>query len=50
MREKCTRQSVLIVARNAKYRSSLTQTGLFTAESATQREDHPEETDIKLTS
>jgi hypothetical protein len=38
---------VLIVVRNAKFPSNLTQTGLFTAENAGQKEEAKEE-DIKL--
>jgi hypothetical protein len=36
---------VLIVGKNAKFHSNLTQVGLFTAESAGKRED-PQEEDI----
>jgi hypothetical protein len=39
LRKKCTRQFVLIVVRNAKYPSNLTQVGLFTAVSAGQKEE-----------
>jgi hypothetical protein len=42
--ERCTRQSALIVAKNVKFRSSLTEAGQFTAESATQNVDHLEGT------
>jgi len=38
---------VLIVVRNVKFPSNLTQTGLFTAENAGQREEAREE-DIRL--
>jgi len=38
---------VLIVARNVKFHSNLTQAGLFTAENVGQREDLQEE-DISL--
>jgi len=38
---------VLIVVRNAKFRSSLTQADLFTAENAGQKEEAKEE-DIRL--
>jgi hypothetical protein len=44
--ERCIRQSVLIVSKNVKFHSSLTETGQFTAENAFQNEDHPE--DIRL--
>jgi len=47
MEKRCTRQSVLIVERNAKSPSNLTQTGLFTAESAGQKEEAKDE-DTKL--
>ena len=47
--EKCIRQFVLIVARNVKFRSSLTEADQYTAENAMQREDPQEEVDIKLT-
>ena len=48
--EKCTMQSVLNAEKNAKYHSNLIQTDLYTAENVTQKEDHREEIDIKLTS
>jgi hypothetical protein len=44
MREKkCTRQSALIVARNVKYHSNLTEADLFTVESAIQKEETQED-------
>ncbi len=46
--ERCTRQPVLTAERNVKFPSSQTAPGQFTAESATQNEDHQD--DIKLTS
>jgi hypothetical protein len=46
-RKRCTRQFALIVERNVKSHSSLTQVGLFTAESAGQREE-PKDEDISL--
>jgi hypothetical protein len=45
--ERCIRQFVLIVVRNAKSRSSLTQADLFTAENAGLKEEAKEE-DIRL--
>jgi len=48
MRKRCTRQSALIVERNAKFRSSLMEAGQYTAENVMLNEDHHE--DIKLTS
>ena len=44
--ERCTRQSALIVAKNVKFHSSLTEPDQFTAENVTEKEAHPE--DIKL--
>ena len=41
---------MLIVARNVKCRSSLTQIGRFTVENVFENEDALEEIDIKLTS
>jgi len=41
---RCTRQFALIVARNAKSPSNLTQAGQFTAEIVGLREDRKEET------
>jgi hypothetical protein len=38
-RKRCIRQFVLIVERNAKFRSSLTQADLFTAENAGLKEE-----------
>jgi len=46
-RKKCTRQSVLIVERNVKFHSSLTQADRFTAESVGPREETQEE-DFRL--
>jgi hypothetical protein len=43
LRKRCTRQFVLIVERNAKFPSNLTQVGLFTAESAGQKEEPKDE-------
>jgi len=48
--EKCTRQSALIAAKNAKYHSNLTKADLSTAKNVGQKEDPQEEADIKLTS
>jgi hypothetical protein len=45
--EKCIRQSVLIVGRNAKFHSNPTKIDLFTAESASQNGD-PQEEDIRV--
>jgi len=42
-RKKCIRQFVLIVERNVKFPSSLTQADLFTAEIAGLREERREE-------
>jgi len=42
-RKRCTRQFALIVERNVKFHSNLTQADLFTAESAGQREEVREE-------
>jgi hypothetical protein len=47
MKKRCIRQFVPIVERNAKFRSNLTQVGLFTAENAGLREEAKEE-DIRL--
>ncbi len=49
---KCIRQFALIVERNAKFPSNLTEEDQYTAENAMQREDPREEVDIdiKLTS
>ena len=44
--KKCTRQPVLNAKRNAKFHSSQTVQGQFTAESATQNEDHHEDTKL----
>jgi hypothetical protein len=44
--ERCTRQSALIVSKNVKFHSNLTEPDQYTAENATQNEDHPE--DIRL--
>jgi hypothetical protein len=48
--EKCIRQFVLSVTRNAKFRLKMTEADLYTAENALQREDPQEEVDIELTS
>jgi hypothetical protein len=48
--ERCIKQFVLIVARNVKFHSNLTEADPYTAENAMQREDPQEEIDIKLTS
>lgn len=42
--EKCTRQSALIVSKNVKFHSSLTEPDQFTAENVTEKEDHLEDT------
>jgi hypothetical protein len=42
--EKCTRQSVLIVERNAKFPSNQTEADQYTAENATLNEDPREDT------
>ncbi len=44
---KCTRQSVPIVAKNAKYHSHPIRADLSTARTVGQREDPQEETDTK---
>jgi hypothetical protein len=49
-KEKCTRRSALIAAKNAKYHSNPTKTDLSTAKNVGQKEDPQEEADIKLTS
>ncbi len=46
--KKCTRQPVLTAEKNVMFLSSQTVAGQFTAENATQNEDHHE--DIKLLS
>jgi len=46
IRERCTRQLALTAGRNVKFHSSQTAQGQYTAESATQNEDH--HADIKL--
>ena len=48
MRKRCTRQSALIVERNAKFRSSLMEAGQYTAENVILSEDPRE--DIRLSS
>jgi hypothetical protein len=48
--EKCTMQSALSVAKNAKFHSNQTLTDQYTAENVTLNEDPREEIDIKLTS
>jgi hypothetical protein len=47
MRERCIRQFVLIVAKRVKFPLSLTQTDLFSVESAIQKED-PQIEDFRL--
>jgi len=47
MRKKCIRQSVLIVAKNVKSHSSLTEADQFTVENAIQNEDQQVE-DFRL--
>jgi hypothetical protein len=47
LRKRCIRQFVLIVVRNVKFPSNLTQADLFTAENAGQKEEAKEE-DIRL--
>ncbi len=47
--EKCTRQFALIVSKNVPYHLSQTELDLFTAESATKKED-PQDEDIRLNS
>jgi hypothetical protein len=44
--ERCIRQSALIASKNVKFHSSPTEPDQFTAENATESEDHPE--DIEL--
>jgi len=44
--ERCTRQSVLIVAKNVQFHSNPTEADQYTAENVTQKEDHLE--DIRL--
>jgi hypothetical protein len=44
--ERCTRQSVLIAAKNVKFHSNPTEPDQFTAENVTEKEARPE--DIKL--
>ncbi len=46
--ERCTRQPALTAEKNAKFLSSQTAPGQFTAESATLSEDHHEDTKRKL--
>jgi hypothetical protein len=48
MRKRCTRQSALIVERNATFPSNLMEVGQYTAENVILSEDHRE--DFKLTS
>jgi len=43
-------QSAPTVDKNVKSLSNLTKADLYTAENVTQKEDHQEEVDIKLTS
>lgn len=47
MSERCIRQFVLIVAKNAQFHSNQIQAGQFTAEIAIQKED-PQDEDIRL--
>jgi len=47
MKERCTRQSALIVAKNVKYHSNPTKADLSTAKNVGQKEDPQEEADIK---
>jgi hypothetical protein len=42
--KKCTRQPAQTVEKNVKFLSSQTEAGQFTAVSATQNEDHHEDT------
>ena len=44
--ERCTRQLALTAEKNVKFLSSQTAQGQFTAESATQNEDHREDTKL----
>jgi hypothetical protein len=44
--ERCTRQSALIAAKNVKFHSNPTEPDQYTAENATENEDHLE--DIRL--
>ena len=46
--ERCIRQSALIVRKNVKFHSSLTEPGQFTAENVTEKEDHPEDISLVL--
>jgi hypothetical protein len=46
--ERCTRQPALTAEKNAKFLSSQTAQGQFTAESATQNADHHEDTKREL--
>jgi len=48
--EKCTMQSVPNVNKNVKSLSNQTEVDQYIAKNAMQKEDHPEEIDIKLTS
>jgi hypothetical protein len=41
--KRCIRQFALIVDKNVKFHSSLTELGQYTAETVTQKEDHPED-------
>ena len=45
--EKCTRQPVRIVAKNAKCHSSLIRADLFTAEIAGRRDENQDQEDIR---
>jgi hypothetical protein len=46
--ERCTRQPAQTAEKNVKFLSSQTVAGQFTAASATQKEDHHEDTKRKL--
>lgn len=46
--KRCTRQPAQTAERNVKFHSSQTEAGQFTAVSATQNEDHHEDTKRKL--
>ena len=46
--EKCVRQFALIVERNAKFPSNLTEADQYTAENAILNEDPREEVDIDI--
>ena len=46
--KRCTRQPAQTAEKNVKFHSNQTEAGQYTAENATQNEDHP--ADIKLLS